>query len=1287
MLHSDPIRRVTRRTSAAGVLAIALTAATFAQSQPGKPSGPEQIARMLAEQRNMDARVGLLVPAAAPLEAQQAEVDALRAATADLRVEFDVSTGATRSLWNMAGFLTAPDGRSPRAIAEDFIASRSALMGLTDSDVVDIELTDEVYSSISGVTHLYYRQRVNGIPLYNAQLHVNVTRDGRILSVNNAFLPNLTAAIGSLRPALTAAAAVRAVGDYLGVRGVVPAVDLVAADVRQATQLSAPDLSQEPIKAELMVLPVTKGQARLVWNLQVWTLDGDHAFDFTVDAETGQVWTRVDWVAADSYRVYPRPVESPNHTAPAPPADGRALVVNPAHATASPFGWHDTNGAAGAEFTTTAGQQRARLCRCEQRQRSGRRQFPELRGRPELRLRHRPDGRPNDLSAGGGDEPVLLEQHHSRRAAPLRVRRARGQLSAEQLRTRRSRQRQRAGRGAGQRGAAPTSSPPNRNNANFATPPDGSRPRMQMYVWTAPTPDKDGDLDAGIIVHEYGHGISNRLVGGPSNVSCLQNAQQPGEGISDWLSLVYTALPGHTGPLARGVGTYALNQPTTGPGIRTLPYSTNGAVNNWTYATISTLPPSSVPHGVGAVWAQGMWEADRALVDQYGFNPDLYNATGGAGNQRAMLYHNEGLKNTACSPGFTQVRDGIIQAAQTINGGADVCRLWTAFAAFGLGADAVNPSPASNAGIVNGFNTPAACGGTVVPTMNIADATVTEGHTGTSAATFTVSLTAASSQEVRATFTTANGTASSPSDYAATSSQVIFTPGQTSRTVQVAVNGDLATESNETFTVTLTAPINATIGDAQGLGTILNDDAVGSVTIAANAGTLGPIPDSGSVTCQVPGSPRDVTFTVAGLTAAPSAVEVTSTMTHSWVGDLVAQLTAPGGANHVVFGYTGATTAGGAGSSTDLSGAYTFRDSSANNWWTTVAGVTTVPPGDYRTGQLGGAGATSTPTSMSPVFAAVSPNGTWTLRFTDGCAGDLGAVTAAALTLTVPATVPPTTSNDSYTATVNTPLTVAAPGVLGNDNSNGGGAMSAELVAAPANGALTLGTNGSFTYTPMPGFIGADVFTYRALAGGGAGNVATVTIAISGIPTTVNDSLSTTYPSALTLPAPGVLGNDASNGGGALSAALVSNVTNGTLTLGANGSVSYTPGFGFVGTDSFTYRAQNAAGAGECCDGHHHGGAADERAGALQLPCRVGGRQHRHAQMGRVADRAAGERLRPRRRPRIPARWRRAFRREAPRRFSRSRRRRARSSSACTGSRARTRARRRTRSRCTSASR
>jgi hypothetical protein len=177
--------------------------------------------------------------------------------------------------------------------------------------------------------------------------------------------------------------------------------------------------------------------------------------------------------------------------------------------------------------------------------------------------------------------------------------------------------------------------------------------------------------------------------------------------------LAYTARTSDTGPTPRGIGTYALNQQTNGLGIRTQRYSTDPAVNTWTYASINGM---AVPHGVGSVWAQGAWEVYWKLVNAHGFDPNLYNANGSAGNQRAMLYVNEGLKNTACNPTFTQVRDGIIQAAMDNHGGEDVCRMWEAFAAFGLGTNAVSGG-ANSTSPTNGFNVPVSCqggGGTTV---------------------------------------------------------------------------------------------------------------------------------------------------------------------------------------------------------------------------------------------------------------------------------------------------------------------------------------------------------------------------------------------------------------------------------------------------------------------------------------------------------------------------------------------------------------------------------------------
>ena len=243
------------------------------------------------------------------------------------------------------------------------------------------------------------------------------------------------------------------------------------------------------------------------------------------------------------------------------------------------------------------------------------------------------------------------------------------------------------------------------NNANFTVAPDGSSPKIQMFLWTLTDPALDGDFDSGIIVHEYGHGISTRLVGGPSNVSCLSNSQQPGEGLSDWWALAYTARPGDQATDPRTIGTYVLGEPTDGFGIRTQSYTTDPSFNTHTYESIQGM---AIPHGVGEVWGQAAWEVYWALVGAHGFDPDLANAAGGAGNQRMMLYVNEGLKNTACSPTFTDVRDGIIQAAIDNYGGEDVCRLWDGFANFGLGIDAVSGDPESTSP-TNGFQVPASC--------------------------------------------------------------------------------------------------------------------------------------------------------------------------------------------------------------------------------------------------------------------------------------------------------------------------------------------------------------------------------------------------------------------------------------------------------------------------------------------------------------------------------------------------------------------------------------------------
>jgi hypothetical protein len=170
----------------------------------------------------------------------------------------------------------------------------------------------------------------------------------------------------------------------------------------------------------------------------------------------------------------------------------------------------------------------------------------------------------------------------------------------------------------------------------------------------------------------------------------------------------------------------------------------------------------------------------------------------------------------------------------------------------------------------------------------------------------------------------------------------------------------------------------------------------------------------------------------------------------------------------------------------------------------------------------------------------------------------------------------PVAANDAYTTDADTPLTITAPGVLGNDWDADGDLLSAVRLSDPGNGTLWLNADGSFTYTPDSGFSGTDAFAYAANDGVQNSNSATVQISVSSVnarPVAANDAYTTDADTPLTVTAPGVLGNDWDADGDPLTTVLVRGPRNGALSLGAHGSFSYTPDFDFGGTDSFIYVA------------------------------------------------------------------------------------------------------------------
>lgn len=607
--------------------------------------------------------------------------------------------------------LPAVDTAAQAPLRDPVVTARAELLrkGHAAADLDGLTLTDVYTDRRTGVMHAYMRQAVNGIEVYGTEVALHVKPDGSIVSLHDRIVKGASARAGKGGPALTPEQALERVMLMEGLRPT-PLVRKQADERRHRVVFAGEGITTEDPEVRLFLME-REGQLVPVWNVTLYMPDGSHWWNVRLDASTGKELDRNDWVsqcrfdepmaahalhalgeeppapaAANDLNVFPMPLESPSHGA-------RALRNAPwtAAPNASPFGWNDTDGAAGAEFTITRGNN---VYASEDRDNNNAPGFS-------------PDGGPTldfDFPLNLALEPIDYE---SAAIANLYywnniIHDVMYQYGFDEVSG--NFQVNNYGNGGAGNDAvnADAQDGSGTNNANFGTPPDGSAPRMQMFRWTNTVPARDSDLDNGVIVHEYGHGISNRLVGGPSNTSCLANAEQMGEGWSDYYALMFTMEPGDQGTDARGIGTHVLGQPVTGLGIRPAPYSTNFGVNAYTYA--STNSGLSQPHGIGFVWCTMLWEMTWDLITQYGFSPDLYNGT--AGNNIAMNLVTEGLRYTACNPGFVDGRDAILQADQVLYGGANQQLIWAAFARRGLGFSASQGSSGSRSDQVEAFDVP-----------------------------------------------------------------------------------------------------------------------------------------------------------------------------------------------------------------------------------------------------------------------------------------------------------------------------------------------------------------------------------------------------------------------------------------------------------------------------------------------------------------------------------------------------------------------------------------------------
>lgn len=204
----------------------------------------------------------------------------------------------------------------------------------------------------------------------------------------------------------------------------------------------------------------------------------------------------------------------------------------------------------------------------------------------------------------------------------------------------------------------------------------------------------DGSFDNGIVVHEYGHGISTRLTG--TNVGCLSSSmdkEQMGEGWSDFFALMLTNKAGDNASVPRGIGTYAVGQGISGGGIRPAKYSPDFTINDYTYGDTNGMEYNNgtavVPnvHSIGFVWATMLWDLHWQYVAKYGYSSDV-TANMINGSSKVLQLVTDALKLQPCYPTFVEGRDAILAAEIATTQGADRCMIWRTFAKRGLGVNA-----------------------------------------------------------------------------------------------------------------------------------------------------------------------------------------------------------------------------------------------------------------------------------------------------------------------------------------------------------------------------------------------------------------------------------------------------------------------------------------------------------------------------------------------------------------------------------------------------------------------
>lgn len=1015
--------------------------------------------------------------------------------------------------------LTAP-GVDRVSTLRQFLGRQSAVYGLSPAAVADLAVVADYVNPAGNMAWVELEQRLNGIPVFQGRVRGGFTAKGALVATTGILAAGAVPQELTDTPAVAAEQAVARAATLVGWAVTEPALSRTSTAGGKVT-LAGPGMAGDA-SAWLVYFPLAPGVLRLAWATQI--IGDPDAFLTVIDADDSTVLFRKNLTEyqtqAATYTVYTSDSPAPDSPTTSLPGSGtqapfvaraaQVLVGNEGVNAFNTLGWIkdgntttdgnnveaglDVDGVNGVDAPVTGP------------------------GRVFTFAYDPAVDAPTGLAYRNGEVTNMfywVNRYHDLTYL-LGFTEGAGNFQADNF-----------GRGGtgNDRISAETQDTSGTNNANFATPADGGRGRMQMFVWTGPTPDRSGGLDQDVVFHELTHGLSNRLHANAAGLS-TNMARGMGEGWSDFYARALLAAPSDDPNGIYSVGGWATHQLSPGftdnyyYGIRRFPYAprSNLGVNGrphspLTFADIdstkASLTDGAFPrgpngdavvldqvHNIGEVWAGMLWEVRARLIARLGF----------AGNQRLLQFVTDGMKLDPAAPTMLQARDAILAAATASGTTADVVDIWAGFATRGLGVSAQITNVgtgANNTRVVEAFDVP----GVAATTATLASESIPNGHLDPAefaGLAMCVTNQGASTSGALTGALLASGGISLPS------------PAQSFGTLAPGAS------ACRTFTFTVGASCGLSVAPSLQMGESgggtrlltyapLEVGAVSPVLTQSFDGVVAPALPGGWTSSTLSGAANPwVTNTLSPDSAPNRAFAVNAAA----VSDNA--LTSPAvllgaGINRVTFRHNYNTEATYDGGVLEIAiGAGAFQDVSiaggsflTGGYTGTINATFSNPIGGRQAWTGNSNGYVTTTVTLPAAAAGQSVRLRWRMASDLSVAGQgwaVDGIVVGGIACGGVAIVPPVAVNDSYGTAIDTALSVPAAGVLANDT--GAGPLSAAVASNPAHGTVALNSNGSFVYTPAPGYIGLDSFTYRASNAGGPSTPATVSLTVTG-PTSV----------------------------------------------------------------------------------------------------------------------------------------------------------------------------------------